>query len=56
MTSFLNKINGKESENIAKNLLIRFLKDNRAKICDIIIGDALQKNDPIFKIISGKAI
>lgn len=53
---FLNKVNDEDKRNIAEKLAYRVLGDNRAKICDIIIGDTLQKGDPILKIVNGKEI
>ena len=53
---FLNKVNGEDRRNMAEKLAYRVLMVNWAQICDIIIGDTLQKGDPILKIVNGKVI
>ncbi|MDD3656983.1 MAG: selenium cofactor biosynthesis protein YqeC [Atribacterota bacterium] len=51
---FLNKVNNREKDSIATEVAFQVMMNNQARINAIIIGDTLQKDSSILKVVSGK--
>ena len=50
---FINKADNKLEKRIAEKLVTEVLKNNQAKISDIIIGNTFQEDHPVYKVIKG---